>query len=234
MEQASTISFLAAFAAGLLSFLSPCILPLIPAYISYITGVSFDELKGAQTGAIRKKTLVHSLLFVLGFSAVFITLGASASYLGKLLINYLGLITKIGGTLIIIFGLYLMGVFKLPFLAREKRLTFKTHKGSMAGSVLFGITFAAAWTPCIGPILGSILVLAGTRNSIPEGMWLLGAYSLGIAVPFIISALLINSFLAQFARFKKYLVVVKFVCGLLLMATGILLILGRLRPFSLL
>ena len=227
MESASTASFSVAFAAGLLTFLSPCILPLIPAYLSYITGISFDELKEGQKRVIRKKTLVHSLLFILGFSLVFITLGASASYLGRLLIIHKAIIGRIGGVLVILFGLYIMGVFKLDFLGKEKHLQFKSRKGSIIGSVLLGITFAAAWTPCVGPILGSILVLAGTRESMLEGVLLLGIYSLGIAVPFIISALLINSFLLHFAKLRKYMFVVKFACGLLLIVVGILLIWGR-------
>ena len=227
METANAVSFSAAFAAGLLTFLSPCILPLIPAYVSYITGVSFDELKGGEAKAIRKKTLVHSLLFILGFSFVFVTLGASATFLGKLLLDYQMIISRIGGVLVIIFGLYLIGVFKLSFLGKEKRITFKLQKGSKFTSVLFGITFAAAWTPCVGPILGTVLVMAATKETILGGIWLLSVYSLGIAIPFIISALLINSFLAHFAKFRKYLFVVKFICGLLLITIGILLILGR-------
>lgn len=227
MEQAGTISFSIAFVAGVLTFLSPCILPIIPAYISYITGISFDELKEGQKREIRRKTLVHSLLFILGFSIVFITLGASASYLGKLLISHLEIISKVGGALVILFGLYIIGLFKLDFLGKEKHLRFKFQKGSEIGSVLLGITFAAAWTPCVGPILGSILVLAGTREKMLEGMWLLSIYSLGIAVPFIISALLVNSFLAHFAKFRKYISFVKIICGLLLVLVGILLIWGR-------
>ena len=221
------MSFSIAFAAGFLTFSSPCILPLIPAYISYITGISFDELKEGKRGDVRRKTLAHSLLFVLGFSAVFIALGASASYLGKFLIAYKAAISKIGGVLVILFGLYLMGLFKLDFLSKERRIKFKMRGGSKLGSFLLGIVFAAAWTPCVGPILGTILVMAATKETILEGMWLLSVYSLGIAIPFIISALLINSFLAHFAKFRKYLFVVKFICGLLLITVGILLILGR-------
>ena len=223
----TTISFPIAFVAGVLTFLSPCILPLIPVYISYITGISFDELKEGKAKDIRKKTLTHSLLFILGFSMVFVALGASASYVGQLLIVHKATMARIGGAIIILFGLYLMGVFKLDFLGKEKRIGVKLHKGSKIGSVLFGITFAAAWTPCVGPILGSILMLAGATESMFQGVWLLSVYSLGIAVPFIISALLINSFLAYFARFKKYIGAVRFICGLFLIIVGILLILGR-------
>jgi len=224
MEPASTISFWAAFLAGILTFLSPCILPLIPAYISYITGISFDQLKEGEGRSIRKKTLVHSLLFIAGFSLVFIALGASATYAGRLLAEYKAIIGRVGGVFIIILGLYLIGVFKLDFLGKEKRLPLKLQKGSKVSSVIFGIVFAAAWTPCVGPILGSILVLAGTRNSMMGGISLLGAYSLGIAVPFILSALLINSFLAYFDRLKKYLSAIRVACGLLLIIIGLLLL----------
>jgi len=226
MESAGTVSFSIAFLAGLLTFLSPCILPLIPVYISYITGISFEELQW-QAKEIRKKTLVHSLLFILGFSFVFVTLGASASYIGKLFIAYRTVISRAGGALVILFGLYIMGFFKIDFLDKEKRIGFKTRKGSRLGSFLLGITFAAAWIPCVGPVLGSILVLAGTRERMLEGIWLLSVYSLGIAIPFIISAILINSFLAHFAKFKKYMFAVKFICGIFLILIGILLISGR-------
>ncbi len=232
MESAGTISFPIAFVAGFLTFSSPCILPLVPAYISYITGISFDELKEGKRGDVRRKALAHSILFVLGFSAVFIALGASASYLGKFLIAYKTAISKIGGVLVILFGLYFMGLFKLDFLDKERRIKFKMRGGSKLGSVLLGIAFAAAWTPCIGPILGSILVFAGTRETMQEGITLLGFYSLGIAIPFIIAALLINSFLAYFTKFQKYLFVVKFICGILLILIGVLLVTDNFRWIS--
>lgn len=224
MEPADTVSFLFAFGAGFLTFLSPCILPLIPAYISYITGISFDEFKEEQNKDVRKKTIIHSLLFVLGFSFVFVTLGASASYLGKLLITYRTMISRIGGVIVIIFGFYIMGLLRLDFLNKEKRFKFRPQRDSKLGSVLLGITFAAAWTPCVDPILGSILTLAVTKETMLEGAWLLSSYSLGIAIPFIISAILINSFLSYFAKIKRYMFIVKFICGLLLILIGISLI----------
>jgi len=223
--ESNTVSFVTAFTAGLLTFLSPCILPLIPAYISYITGISFDDLKDGDKASVRKKAVLHSLLFVCGFSLVFITLGASATFLGQKLIQHQMIISKVGGVFVIIFGLYLMGIFKFAFMGKEKRLQFKLRKGTKIGSVLFGITFAAAWTPCVGPILGSILVLAGTKSSLLEGVGMLSVYSLGIAIPFIVSAVLINSFLALFAKFKKYLFIVRFACGVLLIIVGLVLLL---------
>ena len=227
MEATNVVSFGAAFAAGLLTFLSPCILPLIPAYVSYITGISLDELKESHKKEVQRRVLGYSLLFVLGFSAVFIALGASASYIGQLFLIHKALISKIGGALIIIFGLYFLGILKLDFFAKEKKIRFKSRRGSKLGSFLLGVTFAAAWTPCVGPILGSILVLAGTGEKMAGGIWLLGVYSLGIAIPFIISALLINSFLMRYAKFNKYLSAVKIICGLLLIFIGVLLVMGR-------
>lgn len=227
MDPTGAVSFSAAFAAGILTFLSPCILPLIPAYISYITGISFEGLKEARGKDIRKKTLIHSAFFISGFSVVFITLGASATYLGNLLTAYRTVISKIGGVLVVLFGLYVMGFLKLYFLGEERFIGLKSRKGSRLGSALLGITFAAAWTPCVGPVLGSVLLLAATKERLFEGILLLSVYSLGIAMPFIISAFLINSFLALFARFKRYMFLVKFICGLLLLLIGISLIRGR-------
>lgn len=226
MTESNTVSLAAAFAAGFLTFLSPCILPIIPAYISYITGISFDQLKDGRNKEIRRKILMHSLLFILGFSFVFVVLGASASFLGRLLIAHRVVIGRVGGAVVILFGLYLMGVFKLGFLDKQKRADIKLQRGSKIGSLLMGITFAAAWTPCVGPILGSVLVLAGTRESMLQGVGLLSVYSLGIAIPFIASALLLNSFLLYFAKLRKYMQAVKAVCGLLLIFIGLLLILG--------
>lgn len=224
METTAPVSFSLAFAAGFLTFASPCIFPLIPAYISYITGISFDELKGADKNAVRRKTLLYSLLFVAGFSSVFIALGASASLLGKAILAHKVLLSRIGGGIVILFGLYIMGVFRLGAFDKEKRLAVKLQKGSMLGSFLLGVTFAAAWTPCVGPILGSILIYAGTRETMLEGIWLLTFYSLGIAVPFMVSAFLVNSLLSLIPRLNKYLTAVKYVCGILLVLIGVLLV----------
>jgi len=227
MEPADAVAFLFAFGAGFLTFLSPCILPLVPAYISYITGISFDELKERQNKEVRRRTIVHSLLFILGFSFVFVTLGASASYFGKLLIAYRTIISRIGGVLVIIFGFYIMGLLRLDFLNRDRRFKFRPQGDSKLGSVLLGVTFAAAWTPCVDPTLGSILTLAVTKETMLEGALLLSVYSMGIAIPFIISAILINSFLSYFAKLKKYMFAVKFICGLLLILIGVSLLRGH-------
>ena len=218
------VSFSLAFLAGFLTFASPCIFPLIPAYISYITGISFDELREAKRGDIQRKTLVHSLFFVLGFSAVFIALGASASLLGRFIVEYKVWLSRIGGILVILFGLYIMGIFKIGALDKERKISIKLQKGSRLGSFLLGLTFAAAWTPCVGPILGSILIYAGTRDTMVEGIWLLTFYSLGVAIPFIISALLVNSLLLHIKKLNKYLGAVKYICGVLLVLMGVLLV----------
>lgn len=227
MGNTAPVSFSLAFIAGFLTFASPCIFPLIPAYISYITGISFDELKETGRSDIQRKTLVHSLFFVLGFSAVFIALGASASFLGKIVLAYKVWLSRIGGLLVILFGLYIMGVFRIGALEKERKIGLKLRKGSRLGSFLLGVTFAAAWTPCVGPILGSILIYAGAQETMLEGIWLLGFYSMGIAIPFIISALLVNSLLSRISRLSKYLAVVNYICGILLVAIGVLLITGH-------
>lgn len=224
MGNTAPVSFSLAFIAGLLTFASPCVFPLIPAYISYITGISFDGLKESGRGDIRRKTLVHSLLFVSGFSLVFIALGASASLAGKIMLAYKVWLGRIGGLIAILFGLYVMGVFRIGALDKERKIGVKLRKGSRLGSFLLGVTFAAAWTPCVGPVLGSILIYAGAGETILKGIWLLGFYSLGIAIPFVISAFLVNSLLSRISRLNKYLFVVNYVCGILLILIGVLLV----------
>ena len=218
-----SVSYAVAFAAGFLSFLSPCLLPLIPSFIAYISGVSFSDLK--DSGAkfeVRRKTIVHSLLFILGFSVVFILLGLTATVMGKALWQYQKAIRIVGGILIMLFGLNLMGVLKLDFLLKERRFNAQVKKASYIGSFIVGVTFAAAWTPCAGPILGSILVLAGTKVDVIQGAKLLAVYSAGIAIPFFLTALLVNSFLEYFNRFKKVLNVVNMVGGIFLVIVGVL------------
>lgn len=227
------ISYIVAFTAGLLTFLSPCLLPLIPSFVAYITGVSFGDLKdSANRSEIRKKTIIHSLLFILGFSIVFILLGLTATALGKALFRFQNIIRMAGGILIMIFGLYLTGALKLDFLVKERRLSIKAKGATYLGSFLIGVTFAAAWTPCAGPILGSILVLAGTRTSIVEGAKLLTVFSLGIAIPFFITGLAINAFLEYFNRFKKIISVINIVAGIFLIAVGMLLVTNYLAVVS--
>lgn len=231
--QSESISYIVAFTAGLLTFLSPCLLPLIPSFIAYIAGVSFGELKNTdRKGDVRRKTAVHSILFILGFSVVFILLGLTATALGKALFAYQKYIRIAGGILITVFGLYLTGLLKLDFLLKERRLAISAKGATHLGSFLIGVTFAAAWTPCAGPILGSILVLAGTKADVVAGAKLLTVYSLGIAVPFFITGMMVNSFIALFDRFKKAIRYINIVGGIFLVIVGILVATNYLSVIS--
>ena len=225
MNQLPEISLFIAFSAGLLSFVSPCVLPLVPSYITYITGVSFHELTGAESKSkLRWVTIFHSLLFISGFSTIFIIMGASASYLGQLLAQYQEWIMKAGGVLIIILGINFTGVITLPFLQMEKRFELRKKPIGYMGSFFVGIIFAAGWTPCIGPILSTILIYAGTAKSFYAGIVLLFLYSMGLGLPFFLSSLAFNSFLGAFEKLKRYMRVITLVSGLFLIAIGILML----------
>ncbi|MFH0764376.1 MAG: cytochrome c biogenesis protein CcdA [Candidatus Omnitrophota bacterium] len=227
------VSYIVAFTAGLLTFLSPCLLPLVPSFIAYITGVSFGDLKDAgKKGEVRKKAVMHSLLFIAGFSVIFILLGLTATVIGKALFAYQKYIRIGGGILITVFGLYLTGLLKLDFLVKERRFAISTKGASYFGSFLIGVTFAAAWTPCAGPILGSILVLAGARADVAEGAKLLAVYSLGIAVPFFLTGLLVDVFLEYFKRFKKVVGVINIIGGVFLIIVGVLVATNYLQVIS--
>lgn len=229
--QAESLGLAVAFTAGVLSFLSPCVLPLIPSYATFITGMSLDELQGEEQRA-RRSVLVHGLLFVLGFSAVFILLGASATFLGSLLAYASRWVEIAGGVLLVLFGLYLLGALRLPGASREWRMQLADKPVGYLGTVLVGVAFGAGWTPCIGPILGGILTLAATRGSVGEGMGLLAVYSVGLAVPFLLSTLLIGRFLESFRRFRRFLPWVSRASGVLLVAVGILLLSGSLSTLA--
>jgi cytochrome c-type biogenesis protein len=211
-----------AFVSGLLSFFSPCILPLVPSYLIFISGITFDDYKELQPRKYRKIVLVHSLAFIVGFSFVFVTLGISSSALGRLLSNYQVYVMRIGGFVLIILGLYYLDVIKMPFLNREKVFHLKEKPVGLFGSFIIGITFSLGWTPCVGPALSSILIIASTTESIWEGVYLLGLYSLGLAIPFVISALLFDQL---FGLLKKYSSIVKYstkFLGVLFIVIGIL------------
>lgn len=212
------------FAAGLLSFLSPCVLPLLPSYVSYITGLSFEELTSSPDKyRLRRLTLLNSLMFVLGFSLVFVAMGASATFAGRLLGDHLDVVRKVGGIFIIGLGLYLVGLLKLSFLSRERHFSLGNKRAGYVGSMLVGVSFAAGWTPCIGPVLSSILVYASTYETVGAGVFLLSVYSLGLGMPFLLTALAINAFLLYFRRINRYIRFVNVASGLLLIFMGILL-----------
>ena len=217
-----TPSLAIAFIAGLLSFLSPCVLPLIPSYVGFLTGLTLKELE------VRRGTaLLHAIWFVAGFSLVFIALGATASALGVALLHSQVWIGRAGGVVVILFGLYLLGVLRPAVLMRERRIGLARKPLGYAGSALVGVTFGAAWTPCIGPILGAILTMAAAQASLAQGAGLLTAYALGLAVPFLIAAVALDRFLVWFQKFRPYLVWVERIAGVLLILLGILLVTDR-------
>lgn len=205
-----------AFAAGVLSFLSPCVLPLVPSYLAYIGGGS----------ASRLTTLRNSLLFVLGFSLVFIALGASASLLGSLLLEYRSWLIRLGGLLVVVFGLMLLGLFKLPFLYRSVRAEYRGNSSTPLGATLMGMSFAIGWTPCVGPVLGAILTLAGASGTLSVGSSLLAVYALGLAIPFLLAALGLDAFSRFSKRFSRFLPWVERISGTILVLAGLLMLSG--------
>ena len=221
------ISVFAAFSGGVLSFLSPCVLPLLPAYLSFITGITFSSEDAAPEVQLRS-TAINSLSFIAGFSIVFILLGAAASSAGQLLMEHLNLVKLFGGLLIMVFALFVLGAAKIPFLNYEARFRLKSRPAGYFGSFAAGIVFSAGWTPCVGPILGSILVLAAGQASVSKGMLLLAFYSLGLGLPFFLASLSVNSFLAYYKRFGRYIKYANLAAGLFLLATGAVLTAGAL------
>jgi cytochrome c-type biogenesis protein len=220
----SQIGIAIAFTAGLLSFLSPCVLPLVPSYLAFVTGMSLEDL---EAGVDRKLTLVHASLFVTGFSAIFILLGVTASFLGAFFATYKVWIARIGGVVIIVLGLHLAGVLRLTPLLREKRVHLADKPIGYLGTLGVGVAFGAGWTPCLGPILGAILTLGFTQETMWMGAGLLSVYSLGLAVPFLVAALALDWFLQTFQRFRRWMPVVEKASGGLLIFLGLLLLTGR-------
>jgi cytochrome c-type biogenesis protein len=222
VTEPASLGLFVAFAAGLLSFLSPCVLPLVPSYIGFLTGMSLPEM------AVRRRVaLLHALLFVLGFSLVFMVLGASATALGRALNYYQQWLQRIGGVLIILFGLVCLGVIRAPFLGQERRVQMEQKPVGFLGSALVGMAFGAGWTPCIGPVLGAILGLAATTQDLSRGLLLLAMYSAGLAVPFLIAAVALDAFLDWFQRFRRYLPWVMRASGALLILVGVLMATGE-------
>ena len=221
-DPAAGVTILAALGAGIVSFLSPCVLPLVPSYIGFLTGMSLPEMSGR-----RRVALAHALLFVLGFSLVFVLLGASATALGRALNYYQVWLQRVGALLIIAFGLVCLGVIKADFLSQERRVQVEQKPLGYLGSALVGMAFGAGWTPCIGPVLGAILGLAATSQDLGRGMLLLAVYSAGLAVPFLVAALALDSFLGWFQRFRRYLPWVMRVTGVLLIFVGGLMLTGE-------
>jgi cytochrome c-type biogenesis protein len=224
------ISLLSALVAGALSFLSPCVLPLVPPYLCYMAGISVEQFRGraaeVEVSATRRAVLLSALFFTLGFATVFVALGAGASSIGVLLRQHLDLLSKIGGAIIIVMGLNFLGLFRIGLLAREARFQSAGRPASLPGAYVMGLAFAFGWTPCIGPVLGAILGVAASRDTVGEGAALLAIYSLGLAVPFWIAAGFSGTFMRFLTRFRRHLGAVEKILGAFLVLTGLAFIFG--------
>jgi cytochrome c-type biogenesis protein len=218
--EGSSLGIVLAFTAGLLSFLSPCVLPLIPSYVTFITGLSLEDVQRS-----RRAALVHSLLFVLGFTLIFVALGASATVVGRLLVAYRIWITRVGGALVVLFGLYLLGVIRVAAFDRERRVHLANKPVGYLGTVLVGVAFGAGWTPCLGPILGAILTYTAASADLATGLPLLLAYSFGLALPFLLAAVAVERFLSAVTRIRPYLARVSQISGVLLIVVGVMMML---------
>ena len=233
------ISILMAFMAGVVSFLSPCVLPLIPGYVSFISGISLTEIQNNTGNAAlfdrqHRRVMFNSLFFILGFSAVFILLGASATWIGSMLAARLGIFTKLAGLIVIFFGVLKLGLIRPMAFLKEIKIPVDNKKAGLMGAALLGAAFAFGWTPCIGPILGGILTFAGTLDQVNQGIWLLVFYSLGLGIPFFLTALCVRHFFKFFKRIKRHLGVIEKATGLVLVAMGLLIFtdsLARLQAF---
>jgi cytochrome c-type biogenesis protein len=222
---------IAAFLAGLVSFLSPCVLPLVPGYVSLISGVGVEELQSQETHLFRK-VMLNSIAFILGFSVVFIALGAISTEVGQLMAHYKSLLARIAGVVIVLFGLHLTGIFRINALYADKRLHNVKGGSTVGGAFLIGFAFAFGWTPCVGPILAVILGFAATQDSVAKGIALLAIYSLGLAVPFLLTSLGIQRFLKFYSRFRAHMHAVEVASGGLLIALGVLLVAGKFTLLS--
>jgi len=222
------VTILHALGAGALSFISPCVLPLVPPYLCYVTGLSLDEVKSAS----RKSVLVASLAFVLGFTTVFVALGATASVIGRMVAQYSGTLAILAGIFIIIVGLGFLGLFRIGLLQRDVRFQVASKPAGLVGSYVLGLAFAFGWTPCIGPVLAAILAVAGSTETVGQGASLLALYSLGLGVPFLIAAGFAGAFVSAFARFRRWMPIAEKAMGVFLVVTGVLFLTGQMTRFS--
>lgn len=229
---ASSISIGLAFLAGLVSFLSPCVLPIVPSYVSFITGMTLDELQHDPRGEARRQAAIHAGLFILGFSALFIALGASATALGTVLRRALPLLQQIGGVVIAGFGLYMLGWLRIPALLRDRRIQLAAKPAGKIGTVLAGIAFGAGWTPCVGPVLGSILLFASLEDTMARGMVLLASYSVGLGIPFFLAAVGLHWFLSGSRLMRRWLRPIELATGAFLVVLGVLLFTGRFAALA--
>lgn len=227
------VSVLYAFGAGLVSFLSPCVLPLVPGYISIISGSSLDQLKAQERdSSLFRTVLMNSIMFIIGFSVTFILLGATATWVGQLLLSRMRLLGQLAGLLLIVFGIHLTGLVKINFLYRDKRFHNVEKPRGLLGAFVLGLAFAFGWTPCIGPILASIMAIASTRETVGQGMFLLAVYSAGLGIPFLLTSVALNKFLAFYGRFKKHFRAVEVASGALVIVVGVLILTGSLTRLA--
>jgi len=227
-----SISYSAALAAGLISFFSPCILPLIPAYFTFITGMSLDELTGVQSRRIRLRVIGATLSYVLGFSLVFVLMGASASFIGKAVFTYRDTIRIVGGILIILLGIHMTGLIRFRPLEFERRLEVRSKPLHFLGTFFVGMAFGAGWSPCIGPLLGSILIVAGNQETVAEGIGLLSVYAAGLAIPFLLLSIFVNSILSFIKKASWSIKYINIIAGGLLLILGLLLVTDKLTLIS--
>ena len=221
----TNITYFAALFAGLISFISPCVLPLVPAYISFISGVSMEELRAAERQQLAsRRIIIGSLMFISGFAMVFVLLGATATVVGGFLLTNLGFISKLAGVVLIVFGLHVAGLIKIPFLNYEARIQTSSKPAGAIGAFLVGSAFAFGWTPCIGPILGAILAIAASQETVGQGMFLLFVYSLGLGIPFFLTAVATQRLLAAMSRVKKHFHTIEVVSGVFLIAVGVMMV----------
>ncbi len=231
---ANEVTYFGAIFAGLLSFLSPCVLPLVPPYLAYLGGMTFEQVSGKEQmdRDLYRRVVISSLIFVLGFTTVFVTLGAAASSIGQFVRENQEILSKIGGVIIIIFGLHFIGIFKISLLYREARFHIDQKPAGMLGAYIMGLAFAFGWTPCIGPVLGAILAIASAQDTLSQGVLLLFVYSLGLGIPFIIAAIAIRPFMSFMQKFRRHMRTVEIVMGCFLIITGILFITGTIQEIS--
>ncbi|NRG18740.1 cytochrome c biogenesis protein CcdA [Rhizobiales bacterium] len=229
----SEVTVLGAFVAGIISFVSPCVLPLVPPYLGFLAGVSLDELTGeGEEKADARRVFLTALLFVLGFSTVFVSLGASASLIGQFVTQHVQTLAYVAGAIIIVMGLHFLGIFKIGLFYREARFQVEKKPAGLIGAYVIGLAFAFGWTPCVGPILAAILFIAGSEDTVLRGATLLGAYSLGLGVPFLAAALFAGPFMKFMGRFKRHMMTVERAMGVLLIITGVAFMTGQMAALS--
>ena len=226
------VSLALAFADGLASFLSPCVLPVVPGYVSFVTGVALEDFQTGDRAAIRRQAALHSAFFILGFSLLFVALGASATVLGTVVRRALPLIQQVGGAVIVLFGLYLLGWLRMPLLMRERRVELKSKPAGLLGSVAVGVAFGAGWTPCVGPVLATILLYAGMSGTMLHGALLLAVYALGLGLPFFVAAVAFNWFLARTRSLRRWVVPIERAAGVVMVVAGALLFIGKFSIVS--